>query len=94
MNLWASNLDILCDRFDQNDKIEFVRPDAAFYSFFKVKGEQDCVSLCRKLIDDAGLSVSPGSGFGKDFHGWIRLSYATSEEQLIDAINRLETVIK
>lgn len=92
-SLWHSNLDILEKRFTANDKIIFLRPKSTFYAFFKVVGEEDCVDICRRLIDEAGVSLAPGCSFGKGFEGWIRLCFAVSEEQLIEAIDRMETVI-
>ncbi len=90
---WQSNLDILEERFKANAKIIFSRPQSTFYAFFKVVGEEDCVSLCRRLIDEAGVSVAPGCSFGKGFEGWIRLCFAVSEENLIEALDRIESVI-
>lgn len=92
-NLWGNNLDILDERFSKNDKIEFLRPGSTFYSFFKVKGEDDCVDICRRLIDEAGVSLAPGCSFGEGFSGWIRMCFAVSEEDLVKALDRIETII-
>lgn len=93
-DLWEKNLNILDERFSKNDKIDFVRPDSTFYSFFKVKGENDCTDICRRLIDEAGVSLAPGCSFGDDFSGWIRMCFAVSEEDLIKALDRIEMIIK
>lgn len=92
--LWKSNLDIVMDRFQTNGQITMQRPDSAFYAFFHVKGEPDCLKLTRQLIDEAGLSLAPGCAFGTCCQGWIRMCFAVSEQRIIEALDRLETVVK
>lgn len=92
--LWKSNLDIVMDRFQTNGQITMQRPDSAFYAFFHVKGEPDCLKLTRQLIDEAGLSLAPGCAFGVCCQGWIRMCFAVSEQRIIEALDRLETVVK
>ncbi|MGK0673190.1 MAG: pyridoxal phosphate-dependent aminotransferase [Halothiobacillaceae bacterium] len=65
----------------------------AFYGFPDVKaiiarmGLKDDVELSNKLLYDAGVAVVPGSAFGVPGH--VRLSYATSMEQLEEAMRRM-----
>ena len=65
----------------------------AFYGFPDVKaviarmGLKDDVELSNKLLYDAGVAVVPGSAFGASGH--VRLSYATSMEQLEEAMRRM-----
>lgn len=94
LELWQSNLDIVMDRFNTNGRIIMQRPEAAFYAFFKVDGEKDCLKLSRQLIDEAGLSLAPGCAFGACCEGWIRMCFAVSEQRMIEALDRLETVVK
>ena len=91
--LWSGNRDYVTERFARHDRIVADRPDATFYSFFRVRGEDDCLSLCRKLIDAEGLSLAPGCAFGKVGKGYIRLCFAVSRARLEDAIGRLERVL-
>lgn len=91
--LWESNLDIVMDRFNTNGRIMMERPESAFYAFFHVDGEDDCLSLTRRLIDDAALSLAPGCAFGACCKGWIRMCFAVSEQRLIEALDRLERVV-
>lgn len=94
LTLWKSNLDLVMDRFAANGRINMHRPPATFYAFFTVDGEPDCMSLCKKLIDDAALSLAPGCAFGKCCGGWVRMCFAVSEQKMIDALDRLESVVK
>ncbi|PZQ48252.1 MAG: beta-eliminating lyase [Micavibrio aeruginosavorus] len=94
MALWKSNLDLVMDRFNTNGRITMIRPESAFYAFFKVDGEPDCLSLTKRLIDEAGLSLAPGCAFGKVSEGWVRMCFAVSEQRITEALNRLELVVK
>lgn len=72
-------------------------PDGAFYLFPEVTayygksvGDRVILSgsdLCDYLLDTAYVAIVPGAAFGSP--GCIRISYATSEEILREAINRI-----
>ncbi len=77
-------------------------PQGAFYAFPNVEGlfGKSCngknidsaLTLCDVLLDEAKIAVVPGEAFGAP--GYIRLSYATSMDNIIKGINRLEEFIK
>ena len=78
-------------------------PEGAFYVFPNVGGLMgtttpegvpinDTIALSAYLLDARGVAVVPGSAFGKD--PYIRLSFATSMEDLEQAIIRMEEVAK
>ncbi len=94
LSLWKSNLDLVMDRFATNGRIRMKRPPATFYAFFSVEGEPDCMSLVKRLIDESLLSLAPGCAFGKCCAGWVRMCFAVSEQKIIDALDRLELVVK
>ncbi|RFC37216.1 MAG: aspartate aminotransferase [Candidatus Nitrotoga sp. LAW] len=64
-----------------------VRPViAALYQKNIIKEATD-VALSEYLLEQAGVAIVPGSAFGSD--GYIRLSFATSMENLKNALNRI-----
>ena len=77
-------------------------PDGAFYifpdvsSFFGKSNGQvtitDSSSFAIELLQGAHVATVAGSAFGED--NCIRLSYAASDEQLEDALNRMKTFLK
>lgn len=93
LTLWQSNRDMLVERFKAMGNVHMSRPRATFYSFFKVDGHPDCMSLTKKLVDEAGLLLSPGCAFGKTSIGYVRMCFAVSEAKLTEALNRMEPVI-
>jgi len=64
-------------------------PAAAFYAFFKVDGITDSLEWAKQLYHETKVGVAPGSAFGPDGEGWIRLCFASSPERLTTAMDRL-----
>jgi len=65
---------------------EVVKPEGAFYMFPKVN--EDCVEFTEKLLM-RGVAVTPGVAFGDWNEKYIRISYATSMENLKKAVERI-----
>ncbi len=81
--------DYLVDRLSKIKKIGFVLPKGAFYIFCNIsKTKLDSLTFTNRLLEEAGVVAIPGDGFGKD--DYVRLSFATSIEQLQKAMDRLE----
>ncbi len=66
---------------------EIVKPEGAFYMFPKIDG--DCVEFTEKLLM-RGVAVTPGIAFGDWNERYIRISYATSMENLKRAVERIK----
>jgi aspartate aminotransferase len=68
-------------------------PEGAFYvypnvgSFLKKNGVENTLALTEKLLDEARVAVVPGEAFGT--HSHLRISYATSQEQIDEGLQRL-----
>jgi len=72
--------------------VEFVDPHGAFYFFFRVdgiSGEEGFggMTFCERLMQEEGVALVPGAAFGDD--RWVRLSYAVSDPELEDALDRI-----
>ncbi len=71
--------------------ISFHRPEGAFYIFLNISGiESDDVLFCEQLLKKEKLAIVPGSAFGKSGKGYVRMTYAASEEELAEALTRFE----
>ena len=72
-----------------------VTPDGAFYVYadcsrFLSPDRPDSHALAMHILDEADVALVPGKDFGRhDPERWIRLSYATSMEQLREAVSRI-----
>lgn len=81
--------DYCFDRLKKIKKISPVLPEGAFYIFFDIKKTKlGSLAFATRLLDEARVAVIPGEGFGKD--EYIRISFATSMEQLESGLNRIE----
>ncbi|MDF1796790.1 MAG: pyridoxal phosphate-dependent aminotransferase [Coxiellaceae bacterium] len=71
--------------------------DGTFYQFPNVEGAyatvgvNDDVAFCEKLLNDASIAAVPGTAFGSPGH--IRLSFATDEATLADAMSRMAKLL-
>jgi aspartate/methionine/tyrosine aminotransferase len=71
------------------DKVEVAMPGGTMYAFFRVKGVDDSLAFCKKLVREQGLGLAPGSAFGPEGEGFVRWCFAASEEKLADGVARL-----
>jgi aspartate aminotransferase len=89
--------DYVVERLNQMPGVQCIATDGTFYCFpnvseaiGKIDGVSDDLELAEYLIEQAGVAAVPGSAFGLSGH--IRLSIATSMENLTNALDRLEKV--
>ena len=69
--------------------LQLLAPEGAFYAFPDVSGfGLDSMTLCNRLLDEAGLAVVPGVAFGDD--RCIRLSCAVGPATIKDGLERLK----
>lgn len=83
--------DLVC-KLLQEAGFNFVRPSGAFYVLVDVtEFERDDVAFCTKLLQQAHVALVPGSAFNAP--GFVRLSFATSEEDLMEGIKRMKKFV-
>lgn len=78
-------------------KLDFTvtTPRGAFYVFAKIPADQgtDDVKFATKLAQEGKVAVIPGSYFGDGGEGFLRLSYATSMDNLKLAVDRIKDLL-
>ena len=86
--------DFVVNSLNQMKGVSAIESDGTFYSFPNVQAAIDAnphvsndVEFSARVLDKAGVAVVPGSAFGTDGH--VRLSYATSMENLEKAMQRM-----
>ena len=90
--LYRKRRDYVCSRLTAMG-LQYPEPEGAFYVFpdisrYGMTSEEFCI----RMIREAGLAAVPGSCFGGEGH--IRLSYCYSDEELSQALDRLEAFLK
>ena len=85
---------LLIDGFNQLGMRCF-EPRGAFYAFpsIAITGMDD-ESFCEALLQEERLALIPGSAFGDSGCGYVRASYATSQENIREALRRLERFLE
>jgi len=67
-----------------------IRPDGAFYCFMSVKKTGlTSLDFAERLLKKEKVAVVPGTAFGREFNDYIRISYASSFENLREAVMRI-----
>jgi aspartate aminotransferase len=93
--------DVIVDALNGMPGVSCLKPQGAFYVFPNVSGlygmvggkhrVSDSASLTSYLLDVARVAVIPGDDFGNDNH--IRLSYATSMENIEQGLQRIKEAL-
>ena len=89
--------DYIVNEFRSIEGITVPTPKGAFYVFPNVseyiKGDiKNDIDFTTYLLEEAKVAVVPGSAFGKE--GYIRLSYATSMENIKEGMRRIKEALK
>jgi aspartate aminotransferase len=77
--------------------ISCLAADGAFYAYanirplIRAKGLSSCTEFSAWLLEEAGVAVVPGDAFG--LGGYMRISYATADEVLLDALARIQKAV-
>ncbi|MDD5120952.1 MAG: aminotransferase class I/II-fold pyridoxal phosphate-dependent enzyme [Candidatus Omnitrophica bacterium] len=67
------------------------RPQGAFYAFPSVKSTGlSSMEFSRQLLEEEKVAVVPGTAFGTNLDGYIRISYASSLDNLKEALSRIK----
>lgn len=90
VSTYSKRRDVLLDGLDRLGIGYWGRPKGAFYVLADLRhlglGSFD---LCMKLLDEQGVALTPGSDFGSQAEGFVRISYAASLETIGKALERL-----
>lgn len=87
--------DYLTNFLDKLDGVSYVKPQGAFYIYMNIG--KLCISdveFCEGLLLKKGVAFAPGSAFGSDYTDYVRISYAVSMENLVEAMNLMKSYIE
>lgn len=95
-------VDMMCRTFDERRKLivdllnevpgfSCVTPKGAFYAFPNITGTgMSAMALQEALLDEMGVATVAGTSFGHLGEGYIRFSYASSTENIREAMSRVK----
>lgn len=81
---------IVLDELDGCTALRLIEPQGAFYAFVDVRAcGMDCDRFSRMLLDEEHVAVVPGTAFGSEGAGFVRLSYAGDGRELREGVRRM-----
>jgi aspartate/methionine/tyrosine aminotransferase len=93
LEAFASRRDLVYEGLNKIDGLRCLKPEGAFYAFPNIT---DTGMTSREYADylmrEADVAVLPGTSFGEYGEGYIRISFANSEENLKKAMERISAV--
>ena len=86
--------DVIVDGLNAIPGISCRTPRGAFYVFPNITGTGLTSAEAEdKFLNEAGVAGLKGTSFGSNGEGYVRLSYANSTENILEALNRIEGVV-
>lgn len=82
---------VLLECLDDIDGIRFNKPKGSFYVFANIKAfGKPSEEFALDLLKTKGVCLIPGTAFGERGEGYVRISYATSEANILEGMGRLK----
>ncbi len=88
----ARRRSLICERLDRVAHVfAYVKPEGAYYVFPRIVAEHDdSFEFSIRLLEAAGVAVTPGSGFGPSGEHHVRMAYCVAEDTIDTAFDRIE----
>ncbi len=91
---YQSRRDFIVSRFNDMG-LDCHLPKGTFYAFPSVRRfGMTSMEFAKYILNEAKVAVVPGSAFGADGEGFVRASFSTSYNNLVEAADRMEKAIK
>ncbi|PAF50020.1 aspartate aminotransferase [Helicobacter sp. 12S02232-10] len=88
--------DLACELIGDIGGLKVLKPQGAFYLFINIKDiskyNGDSMKFSQELLEKEGVALVPGKAFGMD--GYVRFSFACSNDQIIEGLNRISRFVK
>ena len=82
---------LLVEGLNQVQGFSCIKPGGAFYAFPNIKSFGiPSQELAVNILNEVQVLATPGSAFGESGEGYLRFSYASSEEAILEGIRRLK----
>lgn len=94
VDVFRKRRDTLIKGLNQLPDIHCVKPTGAFYAFPNIKDTgMSSAEFSEFLLEKGKIATLSGAAFGAHGEGYIRLSYATSLEDIKEALKRMEDLL-
>ncbi len=86
--VYQERIDLFCNGL-RDAGLRYDKPKATFYVWFEVPDGFTSSEFASKLLEDAGIVVTPGNGFGGSGEGYARVSVTFDTERIAKAVDRI-----
>jgi LL-diaminopimelate aminotransferase len=86
--IYQRRRDVLLDAV-RSMGLRVATPKASLYLWCKLPGGVASIDFAGRLLDDTGVVVTPGVGYGRHGEGYVRLSLTLPDERLDEGVRRL-----
>ena len=91
---YARRAKMVFDELDGFGNLKVTRPEAGMFVLIDARiSGQTSTEFGRKLLEEAGVAVMPGSSFGKALEGFVRVSLTVDDDVLVRALSQIKKVI-
>ena len=88
--IYRERRDIIVEGLNSIPGITCIKPMASFYVFPNIKATGlSSKAFSEGLLEKTGVITIPGSAFGENGEGYLRVSYANSKENIVAALERI-----
>jgi LL-diaminopimelate aminotransferase len=86
--IYQQRRDRVCDALREIG-LRAPRPKASLYIWAKIPDGETSIGFAGRLLDDTGVVVTPGIGYGAQGEGYVRLSLTTPDASIDEGLRRL-----
>jgi aspartate/methionine/tyrosine aminotransferase len=87
--------EVIIDGLNKIEGFSVIKPKGAFYVFVDVrKLGKPSLEVSDYLLNEAKVVTTPGAAFGENGEGYIRISYATSIENIKEGLSRIKQAVE
>ena len=74
----------------ESEKVLVAPPQGAFYFFLDFRPlKMTSVEICERILEEAGVGLVPGSAFGAQGEGFVRMTIAASDEDVEEGFRKI-----
>jgi aspartate/methionine/tyrosine aminotransferase len=89
LEIFRKRRELMAEELSRVPGIRFAMPDGAFYFFVDVSRHGSSLALGRRILERRNVVTVPGEAFGSGGAGYLRISFAASEEQIVRGIRAI-----
>jgi len=89
LEIFRRRRSLMAEELRRIPRLPVTMPDGAFYFFLDVRGFGDSLAIAERLLQERRVIVIPGEAFGPGGAGFLRVSYAASDDDIRTGVRAL-----